>query len=112
MPVKKETDPSVWIVDVEGVYAKTDQADYWTPQGWKKAPEPGPQDLVWLRQAITGGKAKFAYTISATWSALGWELSEPPTPVDLTKDHKLVDVVPVEPEPEAPKKAASGSKEN
>lgn len=111
MPSKNTAADRSWIRDEEGVFAYVDNTDKWIPLGWKPAADPDGSSLVWLEHNVTHGKAKFAKSVLQQWAALGWEPSDPPEPVDVTKDENLVDSIPVEPEPAAPKKAASGSKE-
>lgn len=116
-----KTDAEYWVRDLSGQYGTTTSPEEWTPRGWVVVrKQPRSTDLVWLQHNVTGGKQVFAYGSVEQWGALGWELSEPPTPKDLTKDSSLVDV---DEEDEAlaeesvlveatatPKKAATASK--
>lgn len=91
------TEPkNTWLADAEGNRAlvETSAVDHWKPLGWSAVPEPtytSPDVMVWLKHEVTGGRARFAEAVVPTWQALGWHPSEPPTPVDLTKDPQLTD---------------------
>jgi hypothetical protein len=107
-----ETSTGVWVADIEGRKALTGDFDSWRVRGWVEATEPEPGEFVWLQHEETQGKQLFPQQVVGTWEALGWKPCEPPKPVDLTKDPKLTDAVPVTEPVTAPKpaKATSGIK--
>jgi len=97
----------VWMSDPYGAKAHVDQAavDEWTPRGWSESDEPTGAEMVWCRHEQSGGRAQFPAGVLGPWQAMGWTPSEPPEPVDLTKDPKLVDQLAEpapDPEPEPP----------
>lgn len=116
-----KTESEYWLRDLSGQYAVTSTPDDWTPRGWAVTnKEPRKDDLVWATNSETGGSQVFAYGATEQWAALGWQLSEPPTPRDLTKDPVLVDQAedetPADEEPvvkaaPAPKKSARAKNE-
>jgi hypothetical protein len=108
--VEKTATSGIWIVDLSGAKALVGNVDQWIPQGWKSAKAPTSEDMVWMQHSVHLGKALFASDAVPVWEKLGWEVSSPPTPVDVLHDQDLVDE-PVAPAvEETPKKAASGSK--
>jgi hypothetical protein len=107
-----------WIADVEGVKAVVEGADardLWTRvRGWTATTEPAPGDRVWLRNETHDGRQVFAAAAAPHWAGLGWVPSDPPEPIDPTKDPLLVDQPPVvapvvEPEKPVKSRAASGA---
>ena len=95
----------VWMSDPYGAKAHVDQVDKWIPRGWSESDEPTGAEMVWCGNEATGGRAQFPASVLEQWQALGCVPSEPPEPVDLTKDPKLVDqpadsLPAPEPEPE------------
>jgi hypothetical protein len=97
-----------WIADVEGVKAVVEGAearDMWTKvRGWTETTEPVGQEFQWIRNADHGGRGVMNHAAALLHEGLGWFPSDPPEPVDMTKDPQLVDQPPaVEPAPQAPK---------
>ncbi|AGL13880.1 hypothetical protein [Actinoplanes sp. N902-109] len=105
-----------WIADTTGAKAiveGADERDTWTKvRGWAETTEPVAGELVWMQHEEHGGRAQFDARVVPDWEHLGWNVSSPPEPVDLTKDPTLVDQPPAEAEPVAAKpvkRAASGA---
>lgn len=84
-----------WIT-ADNTYALVDatERDRLTPLGWAPAPEPQPDEFVWMRKDGIEQPGRFAYQAVPHWRRTGWELSGPPERVDPTKD-------PLPPEPAA-----------
>lgn len=82
---------SYWITDVDGVWALVEGAavrDEWTKvRGWAVADgEPAATDQVHVvHEAGMRGRLPYG-AIAGGWDGLGWSPSDPPAPVDATKD--------------------------
>lgn len=112
---------STWMTDGRDTwaYVPADEVDDWTIRGWQSADPKRckASDFVWMQhtngdQSGHGGRQKFPAAAVPVWSEMGWDPSPPETPVDLTRDPRLVDV-PEEPDlpapPPATKKSAATS---
>lgn len=83
-----------------------DDVDRWKVRGWQPADKPADTEMIWMHNATTDGRAKCPLGVVEQWRALGWELSAPPEPVDLTKDRRFTDQPANEPAAKAPTKSA------
>jgi hypothetical protein len=102
---------SVWMRDPEGVYASVakDQVDTWKPRGLTEVDEPTDDTtFVHMTHDDVEGRARIPWGARDYWQARGFRPTEPPEPVDVTKDPVLVDVVEDKPAKKAaPKKKAA-----
>jgi hypothetical protein len=84
-----------WMRNASGEYAHVEGADArdrWIPFGWAEGTEPGHMDQVWMRAEGIQEPARFPWGAREFWQSRGWTASEPPAPVDYTKDPAVVDV--------------------
>jgi hypothetical protein len=85
-----------WITDADGNKAIVEGAavrDEWVKlRGWADAVgEPAPTDQVHVIHE-TGMRGRLPYgAIAGGWDGLGWAPSDPPMPVDTTKDSASAD---------------------
>ena len=89
-----------WIADpntgVKAVVEGAAERDRWVQvQGWSETDGPAPSDRVWVHNAQTDGRAAMTHEAAlGLWAGLGWTLSAPPEPLDLTKAPARVDQPP------------------
>src|ERR1700753_3351825 len=57
-----------WVADAEGFKALVTSPLDWRAAGWLPCDPPGGEDMVWLDNASTGGKQRFAWPAVPSWA--------------------------------------------